>query len=53
MSARGQKWRIDVELAVADDDYYAVVHARLKGAVREAFERAVDAAWREKQAQRS
>lgn len=50
MSARGQKWRIDVELAVTDDDYYAVVHARLKGAARLAFERAVDAAWREKQA---
>jgi len=41
---------IFIELAVTDDDYYAEIRARLHGEEREAFGRAVDTAWRERQA---
>lgn len=52
-SRRTPRNLIDLERAVTDDDYYADVRKRLRGPEREWFEAAVDATWREKQAQPS
>ena len=41
---------VDIQLALIDDEYYAAVHRKLKGDARKRFERAVDDAWREREA---
>jgi hypothetical protein len=46
-----RRLEVVIELAVTDDDYYAQVRARLRGEARRTFERAVDDAWRARQAQ--
>lgn len=52
-SGHARRGPIDIWRAVMDDDYYAEIHRSLRGSARERFERAVDAAWRAKQAQPS
>ncbi len=50
----GRKTRgrpIIIELAVTDDDYYAEIRKGLHGEARQASERAVDEAWRKREAQ--
>jgi hypothetical protein len=41
---------VSIERATLDDDYYAEIHRKLRGQARRAFERAVDDAWRARQA---
>jgi hypothetical protein len=41
---------VSIERATLDDDYYAEIHRKLRGQARIAFERAVDDAWRARNA---
>lgn len=50
---RTPRSRIDIERAAWDIDYYAEIHRSLRGAARDRFERAVDALWHARQAQKA
>jgi hypothetical protein len=51
-SQRTPRALVSIERATLDDDdYYAEIHRKLRGQARRAFERAVDDAWRARQAQ--